>query len=207
MATHRIDTFTRIYSGLREELRDARLGPGAQIRVDQTAQRYGTSATPVREALARLVGERLVVGDRSHGYYVPCLSGDAIRDLLTVNELLVMAALRARRSAQLSGELEAHMRGDSLMLAILDSADAPILTDAGRLAFERLAQMRAVEEDVLDPSGQREASDAPDQSASSGGTAGYVRRYHARRRRVAAALARVIARRAAPPREYIPDIV
>ncbi|MDQ8757537.1 GntR family transcriptional regulator [Sphingosinicella sp. LHD-64] len=62
------NTYSRIYRGLRGALARAELAPAAQIRVDETARVYRVSPTPVREALARLVGERLVASSRRHGF-------------------------------------------------------------------------------------------------------------------------------------------
>ena len=64
------DAFSRVYMGLRGELARAERAPGGQIRVDETAARFGISPTPVREALARLSGERLA--PRNAMLFVSC---------------------------------------------------------------------------------------------------------------------------------------
>jgi len=49
-----------IYDLLRDEILDLALAPGSPVDETQLAQRFGTSRTPVREALVRLAGEGLI---------------------------------------------------------------------------------------------------------------------------------------------------
>ena len=49
---------SRIYSELREALIAGRFQPGERLHIQETADKLGTSVTPVREALLRLVSER-----------------------------------------------------------------------------------------------------------------------------------------------------
>ena len=119
----------------------------------------------------------------------------------------MVAAVRARKSARHPSVLAPGATGADMMLAILERADAPIFIDAGRLVIERLAQLRSIEAEVLDLSAERADLAALDQHAPPGAQAAHVRRYHARRRRVAAELARAIARRSDQSHEYIPDMV
>ena len=49
-----------VYDALRHAIMDGELEPGERLRAEDLAQKFKTSATPVREALARLEQGRLV---------------------------------------------------------------------------------------------------------------------------------------------------
>jgi DNA-binding GntR family transcriptional regulator len=71
------------YEALRERILDQGLKPGSRLNVDRLARELGVSSSPVREALARLEAERLVVSEMYSGYCVapePTLT--YLRDLL-----------------------------------------------------------------------------------------------------------------------------
>lgn len=197
------DTYTRVYRGLRGALARAELRPAAQIRVDETARAYRVSPTPVREALAQLLGERLVKNSRRHGFFVPCPDADTLTELFTLCEMHILAAIRA---AARHGTLSAPEARDpsGQLLELLVQARMPILIDSGILILERLAVARSVEEEVLGPAARSLGVPAIE------GTAGFGRmiaRYCRRRRALAPALARAIATRSAQDSEYIPDMV
>jgi DNA-binding transcriptional regulator YhcF (GntR family) len=197
------DTYTRVYRGLRGALARAELRPAAQIRVDETARAYRVSPTPVREALAQLLGERLVKNSRRHGYFVPCPDADTLTELFTLCEMHILAAIRvAARHGTLSAP-EAREPGGQL-LGLLVQARMPVLIDSGILILERLALARSVEEDVLDPAAR--SLDAP-VTEGAAGLARMVTTYCRRRRAGAPALARAIAARSGQGSEYIPDMV
>ena len=58
------------YQTLRREILSARLPANMALRPQALKEAYGLSWTPVREALARLEAERLVVYKRNHGFAV-----------------------------------------------------------------------------------------------------------------------------------------
>lgn len=55
----------RTYEALKERILDQTLAPGARLNIDALSGKLNVSSSPIREALARLEGERLVV---SEGY-------------------------------------------------------------------------------------------------------------------------------------------
>ncbi|MFD1213636.1 GntR family transcriptional regulator [Arthrobacter sp. GCM10027362] len=90
-----------------DEIRSAVLGggwkPGERLRPAVLAERFGTSTTVVREALARLAGDGLVAARRNRGFFVPQLD---LRELGDVTELrCVSEALAARLSLE-RGDLQ-----------------------------------------------------------------------------------------------------
>lgn len=64
---------------------DLALSPGARVNIDEVARELGVSATPVREALARLAAEQLVRRRPRAGYVtVPLMSGDELAQLFAL---------------------------------------------------------------------------------------------------------------------------
>lgn len=154
------DTFSRAYVGLRGELAKASRPVGTQIRVDETARAYGMSATPVREALARLAGERLVRGCRRHGYYVPKYSGAELAQLYELAHRHLQLALAAMIDANtLSAALLTFSHANDIeagrmFVSLLASSKLGIVLDAGALAVERLATARHAEPTIIDTSSE-----------------------------------------------------
>ncbi len=78
---------------------DQEINPGARVNIDATSRKLGVSQTPLREALARLEAEGLVVKEALKGYRAAAfLSVDELRDLFQFRELLeVWAATKAAK--------------------------------------------------------------------------------------------------------------
>lgn len=212
------DPFSRVYIGLRGELARAERAPGGQIRVDETAARFGISPTPVREALARLSGERLVRGCRRQGYFVPQPSASDLIQLFILSEMHLLTAIRmqsrqSRQSPQASGgpdEQLGTLPEDAalgrIFLTILARAEAPLLFDAGALILERLASARS----TVDPAATRSlcADILPLlENRHFARLAGLLRSYHRARRANAVELAQAVAGLARPQGEYFRDMV
>lgn len=68
--------------------------PGAQLRQDELAARYGTSRIPVREALRKLEAEGLVTIHPNRGAVVSTLSLDDVLEMLEIRIALECRALR-----------------------------------------------------------------------------------------------------------------
>jgi len=92
----------RVSEELREAILSGEFGPGQRLRTATLAKRFGSSRTPVREALVQLEGEGLVDIEPRRGALVrPFASADLI-DLYEVRVLLEPAA--AARAAVLVTE-------------------------------------------------------------------------------------------------------
>lgn len=87
-------TFERVYLTLKEELGSGRFRPGEQLEPAVLSQELVSSITPVRDALHRLVGERLVQAPRNDGFRAPLLTEAALRDLYEWNLQLLLLACR-----------------------------------------------------------------------------------------------------------------
>jgi DNA-binding GntR family transcriptional regulator len=79
------------YAALRTALMEGRLAPGQRIVLRDVAERLGISLTPVRDAVNRLIAERVLergnVG-QGGGATVPLLSADQFRQLMAVRACL-----------------------------------------------------------------------------------------------------------------------
>jgi DNA-binding GntR family transcriptional regulator len=89
----------RVYASLRELLRARRLATGQQLQEAELATQLGVSRTPVREALARLASEGLVVAE-GRSFIVPALNVSDIDDIYALRFLLEPAALRLVASSR-----------------------------------------------------------------------------------------------------------
>ena len=81
-----------LYGEIRRALRSGSYVPGQRIDPTTIAEEFHASATPVRFALYRLVGEGLIVDHARTGLYVPLPTEVALRDLYDwMRRLLLMA--------------------------------------------------------------------------------------------------------------------
>lgn len=82
-----------VYATLREYLRAGRIPTGQPLQEAALAAQLGVSRTPVREALARLASEGLVVAE-GRSFTVPTLTVGDIEDIYALRFLLEPDALR-----------------------------------------------------------------------------------------------------------------
>ncbi|MEV6493598.1 GntR family transcriptional regulator, partial [Actinoplanes sp. NPDC051633] len=88
----------RAYLAVRDQLIMLRIQPGEPIDDDRLAESLGIGRTPVREALKRLEGDRLVVSFPRRGTFA---TGLDIADLAHISEIRVqLEPLAARRAAE-----------------------------------------------------------------------------------------------------------
>lgn len=82
----------RVYRQLRDNIGSHQIRPGDRLQEVFLAERLGVSRTPVREALARLESEGMIV-DEGRGYVVPELTDADIREIYHLRFLLEPAAV------------------------------------------------------------------------------------------------------------------
>lgn len=96
---------------VRDELRKViyagAISPGAQLRQDELAHRFGTSRIPVREALRQLEAEGLVSILPNRGAKVSDLSLDQVLELLDIRIALECRALRLAIPNMIHADYEA----------------------------------------------------------------------------------------------------
>jgi len=83
----------KIYKELRRSVIMGHRSPGEKLNIGQIARRYGTSITPIREALQMLNQEGLVTIKPRSGYLVTQLTLRQLRDLLGLRQILELAAV------------------------------------------------------------------------------------------------------------------
>lgn len=107
-------TFERVYLELKRQLREGTRPPGTPLEPAAIGDELGTSFTPVRDALHRLVGEGMVENPLHNGFAVPRLSEQALRDLYAWNgQLIAMMLGQLRgRSDEISTGLK-HALGEN----------------------------------------------------------------------------------------------
>lgn len=89
-----------VASRLRAAILSGAFAPGERLREEQLARALGVSRGPVREALAELERQGLVVINRNRGAVVAQLSRDDLEELYTLR--LVIEELAIRRAAEFS---------------------------------------------------------------------------------------------------------
>ncbi len=82
-----------IYNNLRRSIGVGHRKPGERLNLDELAQSYGTSITPVRDALQMLSQEGLVMIKSRSGYFVTHVTLKQLRDMLELREILEVASI------------------------------------------------------------------------------------------------------------------
>lgn len=83
----------QLEQALRADILEGVFPPGERLKAAELTERYGVSATPLREALQRLAGESLVDLDSRLGASVSAISRDDLLDTYELLTLLGCAAL------------------------------------------------------------------------------------------------------------------
>lgn len=99
----------RIYKELRRSIITGHLEPDARLDVQELAERYGSSVTPVRDALHMLGQEGLVTIKPRSGYFVAYMTLKQLRDMLEIREILEVAAVE-RAAARIDERQLAQLR-------------------------------------------------------------------------------------------------
>jgi len=81
------------YESLRQALQLGRIPGGQRLREPEWSRRLGVNRAALREALARLLAEGLVVEGQKGGYFVPTLSPEDVREIGELRLMLELAAV------------------------------------------------------------------------------------------------------------------
>jgi DNA-binding GntR family transcriptional regulator len=148
-------TFERVYLALKKQLRTGHHAPGAHLEPAVLTDELCSSITPIRDALHRLVGERLVETPRNDGFRVPIVTEFALRQLYSwQTALLHLAASRyagepERKQDDLNLESPASDQTSTsgvLFLELARNSSNAELSAALVNACDRLAPFRDLEE-------------------------------------------------------------
>ena len=152
-------TFERVYAAIRQRLREGMYRPGDRLEPAVLAEELNASVTPVRDALHRLTGERLVEAPRHEGFRVPMMTETMLRHLYSWHLDLLLLALMKHRAAKVpdtlvesdgQAELPAQARDNALFLGLVRSAGNPEHFAALESASQRLEPVQRFERMFLD---------------------------------------------------------
>jgi len=87
-------TAERVNDVLKRRIMDYEFRPGDRLDPSTLAKALASSATPVREALHVLTGERLVETRPSDGFHLPQVDERALKDLYAWNDEVIRQAVR-----------------------------------------------------------------------------------------------------------------
>lgn len=144
-------TFERIYCALKDQLGSGRYAAGEHLDPVRVAFELNSSITPVRDALHRLVGERLAEAPRNNGFRVPLMTEMGLRNLYAWNaKLLILAArpVRGQPPPPVSGEdRELSLIGytERIFAAIAAATNNPEHAGTVERVSDRLRAARHVE--------------------------------------------------------------
>lgn len=143
-------TAERVYDALKHRLLGGDLLPGEKLEPARFADELASSVTPIRDALHRLAGERLVETRVSDGFHLPLVTEPGLRDLYRWNAWLARAIMSSwprgaaptgasalavevpRATADFFEELGSRAANGELLQQILSASD--------RLASARVAE-------------------------------------------------------------------
>jgi DNA-binding GntR family transcriptional regulator len=152
-------TFERVYAAIRQRLREGLYRPGDRLEPALLSDELSASVTPVRDALHRLTGERLVEAPRHEGFRAPMMTETLLRYLYGWHlDLLLLAALKHRTTelAEAIGanggqsDAPAHERQNSLFVALARAAGNPEHVAALEALAHRLEPAQRLERYFLD---------------------------------------------------------
>jgi len=124
----------RAYQGIRRAILTGLLKSGEHLREEPLAQLTGTSRTPVREALRRLVAEGLATAENRHRYVTD----------FSYEEVVVVFDVRARLESYAASVAAQKITADELAaLDRLIAAIDEIGTDRSDAAAERFVQLNS----------------------------------------------------------------
>jgi DNA-binding GntR family transcriptional regulator len=149
-------TFERVYAAIKQSLREGLYRPGDRLEPAILSDELNASVTPIRDALHRLTGERMVEAPRHEGFRVPMMTETMLRHLYAwhLDILLVALANRKAEREAIPLDLEHPHASDDRLDRVLDSvAEAsgnPEHAQALKTVSERLDVYRRLEDVFLD---------------------------------------------------------
>jgi methanogenic corrinoid protein MtbC1 len=142
-------TKSLIYKRLRRSIIMGTRGSGERLNVEEIADEYSTSVTPVRDALQMLSHEGLVDIKPRSGYFVKSITLKQLRDLLDVRRVLELTAIEraALRATEEQIEEMSHVHagytGD-------DEESYDRYTDENRHPLRRTMDLKPIYENVIE---------------------------------------------------------
>ena len=153
-------TFERVYAAIKQRLRQGAYRPGERLEPAMLADELNASVTPVRDALHRLTGERLVETPRHEGFRVPMMTETLLRFLYGWHLDLLLLAVMKHRAARLAedsvpaaeggDQMPLYERQNALFAALARSTGNPEHVAALETLSNRLEPVQRFEQAFLD---------------------------------------------------------
>jgi DNA-binding GntR family transcriptional regulator len=152
-------TFERVYTAIKQRLREGVYRPGQRLEPAVLSEELNASVTPVRDALHRLTGERLVEAPGPGGFRVPMMTETTLRQLYAWHRDLLLLAVMNHRAIeppapaiadQGDAQADVHRQQDSVFFALALAAGNPEHAAAVEALNDRLEPVRRLEQAFLD---------------------------------------------------------
>lgn len=151
-------TFERVYAAIKQQLREGVFRPGERLEPAVLSEELNASVTPVRDALHRLTGERLVEAPRHEGFRAPMLTETMLRHLYAWHRDLLLLAILNRRAEiaqpnawpDAPGETASYEQRNHVFLALAQATNNPEHLIAMRTLTERPEPVQRLEDALLD---------------------------------------------------------
>ena len=147
--------FDRVYAAIRQRLREGLYRPGERLEPALLSDELNASVTPVRDALHRLTGERLVEAPRHEGFRTPMMTETLLRQLYAWHLDLLLLAVMKHRGGLLPEQAAAsagavHERQKAIFLSLGHAAGNAEHLAALEALTERLQPAQRLEAIFLD---------------------------------------------------------
>jgi DNA-binding GntR family transcriptional regulator len=123
-------TMMRVYVALKRRIMTNGFRPGEKLDPGRLASELASSATPVRDALYRLSGERLIEAWQQEGFRIPLVTEASLRELYVWSAELVGVAIK------LASRVTPSLPDEEGAYSILDIGDVFSATAAASRNFE-----------------------------------------------------------------------
>lgn len=156
------------YEQLKAFAINGQLKPGRRLAAQDIAEYFGTSVTPIRDALTRLAFEGFIGREASHGFYSKAFTVEEQRQLLWMGYILLTASIRSANGdlpARLLNTLASlkDVPGDPADLAqtlevvhrdLAEASGNDVLAEVSRTMIERTHLVRRLDMQAPEAAGE-----------------------------------------------------
>ncbi|WP_420407488.1 GntR family transcriptional regulator [Hoeflea sp.] len=121
-----------VYEALRHEILDLTLAPGSPIDEVKLAERFGISRTPIREAIVKLAGDRLVVTLPNRFTIVAPIDFPNLPQFFDALSLMYRVTTRLAAANRTDAELEAIRELQVAYTGAVGARDVPAMIEINR---------------------------------------------------------------------------
>ena len=114
---------SRVYAELKAAILQGKFSPGQALTVRGLADAFGTSPTPVREALQQLMAEHALEGNPNKSYRVPVITPERFLDLKEVRAAIEGIAAEKAADRITPEEIKKLERSNEAMIKAIERQD------------------------------------------------------------------------------------